>query len=516
MRDAAVGSTLVVGLALAIWVESLAYDWDEPLLWAGDLAVTVCWLGLGLTFWRRGEGAAAALSLAMCIAWVAGTVLPVALYWHRAVLVHLFLAAPRWLPRGPTARAAVLLAYLAWATPAPWRSDWLALGAAAAVVLVVLSARQGALGAERRAARAALGAALIVAFALAVGVYIRSALPPGTGAVPALVAYESGLIAAALLLWRGLPRREPRPITDLVVELGGPARDSLRDALAQLLGDPELEIGFWSPQAAAYLDADGRPLAPPRGRHRMTAGAHSGQGFALFVHDRVMEDPALIAAVTTAARLYTERDALLGRIQDQVDQLARSRRRLVIAADEERERLEQRIREGPERRLHELQQRLDRIPDNEHGARAAEHAGRAIEDLRDLALGLHPRLLTGGIRPALQQVVETCPLPIRIRVGPGRWAPAVEATTYFVCAEAINNITKHAYATKGQIDVHEDGARLVVSVADDGVGGAHLEGGTGLFGLRDRVESLGGQLTIESNEGGGTRLVASIPLGPGS
>lgn len=515
MRDVAVGSTLVAGLALAIWAESLAYDWDEPLLWAGDLAVAVCWLGLGLTFWRREDGPAAALSLAMCAAWLAGTVLPVALYWHRAVLLHLFLAAPRWFPRRPIAGAAVLLGYLAWATPAPWRSDWLALGAAAGVVLVVLSARQGALGAERRAARAALGAALMVAVALAVGVLIRSALPPGTGAVPALVAYESGLVAAALLFWRGLPRREPVPITDLVVELGGSARDSLRDALAQLVGDPQLEIGFWSPQAGAYLDADGRPLAPPGGGHRVTAVARSGQGVALSVHDRVIEDPALVDAVTTAARLHAERDALLGRIQDQVDQLARSRRRLVLAADEERERLEQRIREGPERRLHELQRRLDRIPDGEHGARAAEHVQRAIEDLRDLALGLHPRLLTDGIRPALQQVVETCPLPIHIRVGPGRWAPAVEATTYFVCAEAINNITKHASATKGQIDVHEDGARLVVSVADDGVGGADLERGTGLLGLRDRVESLGGQLTIEANEGGGTRLEARIPLGPG-
>ncbi|HJX43981.1 MAG TPA: ATP-binding protein, partial [Geodermatophilus sp.] len=141
----------------------------------------------------------------------------------------------------------------------------------------------------------------------------------------------------------------------------------------------------------------------------------------------------------------------------------------------------------------------------------AELAG-ALDELRELARGIYPVLLTdAGLGPALVSLAERCPVPAVVGTVPARrWADAVEQTCYFVVSEALANAAKHAGATQVVVEVRETGDGLCVEVGDDGVGGADA-GGSGLRGLADRVATLGGELSVRSPRGGGTRVVARVP-----
>ena len=147
-------------------------------------------------------------------------------------------------------------------------------------------------------------------------------------------------------------------------------------------------------------------------------------------------------------------------------------------------------------------------------AEARQHLGHALEELRELARGIHPAILTdGGLAPALSALAHRAPIPVEITDVPaGRLPEPVEAAAYYLIAEAITNVAKHAEASHVAISVRRDDRRLVVNVADDGVGGADPVGGSGLHGLADRVEALHGRLRVDSPPGGGTRLEAHIPV----
>jgi signal transduction histidine kinase len=145
--------------------------------------------------------------------------------------------------------------------------------------------------------------------------------------------------------------------------------------------------------------------------------------------------------------------------------------------------------------------------------RVQEQLDLALDELRDLAAGLHPGgTERGGLSAALAALAERCPLPVDLHVADVRVDEEVERATYFVCSEALANIIKHASATGAAISVGERVGRLRVEIGDDGVGGAVLGGGSGLAGLADRVETLGGTLALESPPGGGTRLTVELPL----
>jgi signal transduction histidine kinase len=144
---------------------------------------------------------------------------------------------------------------------------------------------------------------------------------------------------------------------------------------------------------------------------------------------------------------------------------------------------------------------------------AVEELQNAVAELRELARGIHPAILTeGGLTAALDSLAARSPVPVTVSTElDGGLPDNVEATAYFLASEALANVAKHAHATTASVDARREDGTLVIAVVDDGVGGAGLDRGSGLRGLVDRVEALGGQLRIESPTGGGTRVVAEIP-----
>jgi signal transduction histidine kinase len=237
----------------------------------------------------------------------------------------------------------------------------------------------------------------------------------------------------------------------------------------------------------------------------------------VLLHDAaVLDDPGLSDALARAARLAAANARLQADVQVQVDELGESRRRLVHAGDEERRRLERRLHETVERRLAELAGTLEhaRAGTTAAGLRdVREQLDRTLDELRDLATGLHPGGIEhGGLSAALVALAERSPLPVDLRVTHVRADEEVERATWFVCSEALANMIKHSRATSVAISVGERAGRLLVEVTDNGVGGADLGGGSGLAGLADRAEALGGTLALDSPLGGGTRVTVELPL----
>jgi signal transduction histidine kinase len=208
----------------------------------------------------------------------------------------------------------------------------------------------------------------------------------------------------------------------------------------------------------------------------------------------------------------------------QLLEVQESRVRIVQAADEERRRIERDLHDGAQQRLVALALQL-RSAQRELGVRADPEVDRlladavdelqvAVEELRELARGVHPAILTeDGLAAALESLTSRAPIPVALDVSEGRLPAQVEATAYFVACEALANVVKHAQASRATVSAHRRNGVLLVEVEDDGVGGAHAENGSGLRGLADRVEALGGRLVVESPAGGGTHVVGEIPCG---
>ena len=200
-------------------------------------------------------------------------------------------------------------------------------------------------------------------------------------------------------------------------------------------------------------------------------------------------------------------------------QLAASRKRIVQAGDAERRRLERNLHDGAQQRLVSLSLTLRlaarRHADDAELTGAVEELGQALEELRELARGIHPAVLTEyGLEPAIEALASRTPFPVDIEVALEDRLPApVEAAAYYVVAEALTNVTKYAGASDVRVHVFRDEGRAHVEVRDDGVGGAQEDRGSGLRGLADRVEALGGALWITSPQGEGTTLLAEIPCG---
>jgi signal transduction histidine kinase len=208
---------------------------------------------------------------------------------------------------------------------------------------------------------------------------------------------------------------------------------------------------------------------------------------------------------------------------DAREQLAASRARIVEAGDAERRRLERNLHDGAQQRLvnlalrlREVEANLDSDPDAARRglASARDELGLALEELRELARGIHPAILSDrGLGPALDALVARAPVAVRITELPTTRLPEpVEAAAYYLVAEALTNVSKHARATEATVRVGRTGDRVRIEVRDDGVGGAALRDGSGLRGLADRVEALGGRLRVDSPPGGGTTLIGDIPL----
>jgi signal transduction histidine kinase len=315
-------------------------------------------------------------------------------------------------------------------------------------------------------------------------------------------------------------------VAELVVELEE-ARPSgaLRDALARALGDPSLTVAYWLPGQQCYVDLEGRPVEPPGGGQGRTATVveREGRRVAAIVHDRALsEDPGLIRAAGAAAALALDNERLQAELRARFDELKASRARIVEAADQERKRIERNLHDGTQQRLTSIalalglaESKLTSDPQAaEAGVRQAKQAlETALAELRDLSHGIHPSVLTTrGLGPALEDLAYGAPLPVTVAAElNGRLPERVEAGAYYVIAEALANIAKHAHASAATVGLAREHGRLLLWVCDDGIGGADPTRGSGLRGLTDRLQALGGTLDVHSPPGRGTEVRAAIP-----
>jgi signal transduction histidine kinase len=315
-------------------------------------------------------------------------------------------------------------------------------------------------------------------------------------------------------------------VAGLVVELGaGAPPTDLPAALGRALGDPTLELAYWVPAGARYVDGDGAPVELPDAESDRVATVVERQGapIAALIHDPVLSENAeLIDSVCAAAALTLENERLRAELLARLGELQASRARLVEATESERRRIERDLHDGAQQRLvsvaltlglAESKLRKDPASVGPVLRDAKEALAVALDELRELSQGIHPAILVErGLGPALDELSRRAALPCRLELSLlGSIPEPVAAAAYFVASEALTNAAKHSHAGEIVLSATRAGRDLVLTVSDDGIGGAGPGGGSGLRGLTDRVEALGGSLTVSSPPGRGTTLRAAIP-----
>lgn len=330
------------------------------------------------------------------------------------------------------------------------------------------------------------------------------------------IAFMASLLRTRLA-WAG--------VGDLVLGLQRrPGAEGLVDALRRALRDPTLEVAFWLPERRGYMDARGQRLelaGLAADRLATPVEASDGGHLALIVHDRALADEQeLIEAVVAAAHLALENARLQAALALQLEEVQASRVRIVAAADAERRRVERDLHDGAQQHLVGLAVLLQtaraQAPGGELSetlAAAADQLRVGLQELRELARGIHPAVLAQhGLAGAVESLAERAPVPVEIvEVPEQRFDPVVELTAYLVLSEALANIGKHAAASQARIAVRHRAGMLELEALDDGVGGAQPAAGSGLEGLRDRLSALGGELEVQDQPGGGTWLRAHLP-----
>jgi signal transduction histidine kinase len=314
---------------------------------------------------------------------------------------------------------------------------------------------------------------------------------------------------------------------DLVMALQrAPDSADLGELLAKTLRDPSLELVYWLPGFETYVDGDGKPVVLPiEGSGRVaTPIEHHGTCVAALVHDAALTyEPELLEVVCAATDVALERTRLQKELESRVQELAGSRARLVEAGDAARRRIERDLHDGAQQRLVALAIALrmteDRIRDDpdtaaELLAAARREVTESLEELRELARGIHPAVLDQGLDTALDSLAARSRTPVRVSVQLDERLPGpLELAAYFVACEGLANVAKYARASEATVRVFRRDGIAIVEVVDDGVGGANSANGSGLRGLADRVEALGGSLQVTSPEGRGTVLTAAMPCG---
>jgi signal transduction histidine kinase len=529
-----------VGIAAGLAAEWLARSGQDPAAAAADLAVGWAFIACGLIGWTlRSQSRVGLLQAMTGFAWFLGTLAAsdigviaaigaATLTIHRGPLMHAIIGYPSGRIAGRLTLAVVDLGYVYAAIVSIARNDVVTIIVALLVLATTIRGYLLASGPDRQARTTAIAAAAAVALPLAGG-SVGRLLGMGPGAERAVLwGYEAVLVLIAVGflvdLLRG--RWAQGAVTRLVVDLGeGSETGTLRARLAHALGDRSLAIAYWLPEANGYVDETGNPVALPSavsGR-AVTAIEQQGERIAAFVHDAtVLDDPGLVDAVTSAARIALSNVRMQSEVRRQVAELEASRRRIIEARDAQRGRLQQELRGGVGRHLAGVQEVLDRaleeagsVPGREVTSRlqdAERELHEAQANLQELAAGIHPVLLTErGLVAALSPLARRTPCHVRLVAPPKRLPTAIETALYFVCSEALTNVGKYARASRVDVEVRVDGDLVTLVIADDGIGGADPSAGSGLEGAADRIEALGGRLSVESPAGRGTRLQAEIP-----
>ena len=534
----------LAGLVLGLGAEWLARS-SQSLPEAGaDLAVGWTLIACGLLAWSRRPQSRIGLLVALTgFAWffgtlagsrigVVATVGAALLFAHRGPLCHAIIGYPRGRALDRLSMVVVAAAY-AYAAAAPLaRNDTATIVVALLVLAATIRGYALAAGPGRRARVTAIAAAAALAVPLAGGSVARliGAGPGVEQAVPRGYEAVLVLIAVGFLADIAYGRWTQAVVTRLVVDLGeGTGTGMLQTRLAHALGDLSLVIAYWLPETNGYVDESGNPMAlPGAGSGKaVTVIEQQGERIAALVCDAaVLDDPGLMDAVASAARIALANVRLRAKVRRQVAELDASRRRILAAGDAQRRRLQQELRAGAGERLTEVGELVDLGLRGAHAAADGAVAGRledarreldaAQAELQELAAGIHPVVLTErGLGPALSCLAERAPVPVRLAVPAQRLPAAIETAVYFICSEALANVGKYAHASRAGVAVRVEGDLVTVLVADDGVGGADPSAGSGLKGLADRVEALGGRFLVESPAGGGTRLLAEIPAAAG-
>jgi signal transduction histidine kinase len=553
-------------------------DHAEPRIAAAIIGPLVAWsfVGVGLIAWRRRPGNAVgrlfvATGLAFLLAlltaansaalFTVGLVLEAA---YIAVVLHAVLAFPGGRLEGRLARMLVVGAYLdtivvsfAWALVAqpnalmencPDCPDNLLVvaesetaaeaiafvqqplvgGSLLLVTIVVLARRWRSASVPLRRVLAPVlwtgGGA--IAFET-MGLLLESGGVEAADLAYLLALVSLGAMPFAFLLGMLRARLARSEVGRILVETPIPTPEAAEEGLRRALGDPSLVLAYWQPDTDSFADVQGRPVAlpaPTDSRRTATLVEHAGRPIAALVHDAaLLGEPELVRAVVGAARLGFENERLNEELRARLEDLRASRARLVESAATERRRLERNLHDGAQQRLVAvaLTLRLARArvhTDADAAADLLEQASaelaRALAELREIARGIHPAVLTErGLEPAVRALADRCPVDVEVAVAlPERLPANVEEAAYYVVAEALANVLKYAGASSVRISVGREDGTARVEVTDDGVGGADPARGSGLRGLADRVEALDGRLEIDSPPSRGTRLSAEIPL----
>jgi signal transduction histidine kinase len=545
-------------------------DGSRQLYVAAALAdwITLSFIAAGLVAWRRrpesrlGRLMVAAgfvnflSSLAVggfAVAYVIGEVLD---FLPPVLFLHVFLAYPTGRLRGRFERRYVGVAYATAIVPSVVRvllgdegqpHDVLVLlarpGASHAIQQVQLVAMTilvlggiGVLVGRRRAQGRPLrrSATLLVdSFALGLVLiallYLSLALGrPEVEAIRRATFFVIGLAPLAFMLGLLQARLARSGVGDLVVALRAqPAPSDLQNALARALRDPSLALAYWLHEFEVWVDINGRPVQLPTetSERSVTVIDRDGAPVAALLHDTALSDePELLAGVVAAAGIALENARLQAELRARLEELQGSRARIIEAGQKERQRLERDLHDGAQQRLILLSLELGLLEqhadaDIEVKARLDRARGEiasSLAELRSVARGIHPAVVSGhGLSVALEQLAARASVPVRLDIAVASRLPErLEVAAYYVVSESLANIAKHAGASSATVGVAICDSQLVIEVADDGIGGADADAGSGLRGLADRVEALEGRLRVWSPPGGGTRLRAEMPCAP--
>ena len=560
-------------------VVSLRSDVEPPFFFTPYLGLLVGWsfIGGGLIAWSRRadrpERRIGALMVAVGFAWFAAGLTRVELsgvatlgsalsgLWT-ALAIYLLLVFPDgrlrtrldrliagaivldtvvlqlvFLAFSPTIATGADNAFVLW--PSQTAADWITIGqqillvAVAIAVMGVFAERWQSASPPLRRALAPVycagGATLLLITATLLVSRLAGADLPGAvdvgRAMFSLTLVALAAVPLAFLASLVRARLARLMVGELLVDLReSRAPGALRDALARVLHDPSLEIAYWLPDHRAYFGVDGRPVDPAAegSRRATTVVEHDGRRVAALIHDpSLRDDPELIAAACSAAGIAVDNERLHADLRTRLEELRRSRLRVMEAADAERRRLERNLHDGAQQGLAtlavELAMLAEYLESDPEAKRLLAHAqdelAGSLDELRELARGIHPAVLTDhGLAIALDALAERTPFPVRLAIEPGHGLPErIEVAAYYVISECLANTAKYARASQATVTVSHSNDHVVIEVADNGVGGARRDGGSGLRGLMDRVEALGGTLELTSLIGLGTRVRAEIP-----
>jgi signal transduction histidine kinase len=562
------GAAAGISLAIALMNDAIGLELGEPLVIAllADF-ITVSYIFSGLVaWWGRPTSRLGPLMIVAgfvmfvttlawsenAIAFTVGQALDVV---APVLFLHVFLSFPEGRLHGPLERALVSVAYV---TAIVFELVRMSLGGFGEQNLLEMTSNPGAAEVVRHVQLVTVSALCLGGVGVLALRRRRSGRPLRRSSELLVDAFGLGLVMTAALLvsatFGGPWVQEIRWATFVTIglaplafvlgllaarlaqsEVGGlfvhlrnqPEPADLRDALARALRDSSLTLAYWLPEFGSYADLDGHEVEVPRAEEKraVTRIDRDHAHVAVLIHDpSLLEEPKLLEAVTAAAGIALENARLHAELRARLEELQGSRARIVEAGRNERKRLERNLHDGAQQRLIALSLELSLLEEQlGHDAEASGRLAQArreiaasLGELREVARGLHPAVVSGhGLAVALEQLAAHAAVPVRLTVRTGARLPeALEVAAYYLVSESLANIAKYARASSASVEVTRRARDVLVEIVDDGVGGADESKGSGLRGLADRVEALGGTLRVWSPAGGGTRVRAEIPCAP--